>query len=202
MKEILVHANTGHEGASLISPIWDLDNRCMYLRAISLMMTRPLQEKVDGPITEKQRQRNKNGRRYATYAAYNTSHETIFLPKNQIVGRCQLIFQPSEGVYLQEISAMRQEGVAEQQGLDTDVDEEELSRDWVIENFGLQDYPIIRTSPKVGKELIQVLQKKGKAFVGGAMRDQVIRQGVAGRKDWIIARFKLKPGEETPVNMK
>ena len=92
-----MHANTGHEGASLISPIWDLDNRCMYPRAISLMMTRPLQEKVDGTITEKQRQRNKNGNRYATYAAYNMSHETIFLPKNQIVGRCQLILQPSEG---------------------------------------------------------------------------------------------------------
>ena len=91
MREILVHANIGHEGVSLISPVWDLDNRCMYPRAISLMTTRPLQEKVDGPITEKQRQRNKNGRRYATYAVYNISHEVIILPKNQIVGRCQLI---------------------------------------------------------------------------------------------------------------
>ena len=91
MREILVHTNIGHEGVSLISPVWDLDNRCMYPRAISLMMTRQLQEKVDGPITEKQRQRNKKGHRYATYAVYNTSHETIILPKNQIVGRCQLI---------------------------------------------------------------------------------------------------------------
>ena len=63
MKDILVHANIGQEGASLISPIWDRDNRCMYPRAISLMTTRPLQEKVDGPITEKQRQRNKKGHR-------------------------------------------------------------------------------------------------------------------------------------------
>ena len=86
MREILVHANIGYEGVSLISQVWDLDNRCMYLRAISLMMTRPLQEEVDGPITEKQRQRNKNGRRYATYAVYNTSNEIIMLPKNQIVG--------------------------------------------------------------------------------------------------------------------
>ena len=135
MKDILVHANIGQEGVSLISPIRNRDNRCMYPRAISLMTTRPLQEKVDGPITEKQRQRNKNGRRYATYAAYNTSHETIILPKNQIVGRCQLILQSSEGEYLQEISAIRQEGIAEKQGLDTNIEEEELSRYWVIENF-------------------------------------------------------------------
>ena len=50
--------------------------------------------------------------------------------------------------------------------------------------------------------MIQVLQKKGKAFKGGATRDQVIGQGVAGRTDWIIARVEIKPGEETPVNMK
>ena len=74
MKEILVHANTGHEGTSLITPIWDLDNRCMHPRAISLMTTQPLQEEVDGPITEKERQRNKNGCRYAPSAAYDTSH--------------------------------------------------------------------------------------------------------------------------------
>ena len=135
MKDILLYANIGQERASLISSIWDRDNRCMYPRAVCLMTTRLLQEKVDGPITEKQRQRNKNGCRYATYAAYNTSHEIIFLPKNQIVGRCQLIFQPSEGAYLQEISAIRQEGIAEKQGLDTNIEEEELSRDWVIENF-------------------------------------------------------------------
>ena len=91
MRNILVHANIGHEGVGLISPVWDLDNRCMYPRAISLMTTQPLQKKVDGPIMETQKQRNKNGDRYATNAAYNTSHETIILPKNQIVGRCQLI---------------------------------------------------------------------------------------------------------------
>ena len=55
MREILVHANIGYEGVSLISPVWDLDNRCMYPRAISLMTTQPIQEKVEGPITEKQR---------------------------------------------------------------------------------------------------------------------------------------------------
>ena len=99
MRNILVHANIGHEGVGLISPVWDLDNRCMYPRAISLMMTRPLLEQVNGPITEKQRRRNKNRHRYATYTAYNTSHETIILPKNQIVGQCQLILQPNEGAY-------------------------------------------------------------------------------------------------------
>ena len=86
MREILVHANMGHDGISLISPVWDLDNRCMYPWAISLMTARPLQEKVDGPITEKQQQRNKCRQRYATYAVYNTSHEVITFPKNQIVG--------------------------------------------------------------------------------------------------------------------
>ena len=106
MREILVHADMGHDGNGLLSPVWDLDNRCMYPRAISLMTNKPLQEKVDGPRMEKQRQRNKRGRRYATYAVYNTSHEVITLPKNQIVGRCQLIPQPNEGAYLQEMAAI------------------------------------------------------------------------------------------------
>ena len=101
---------------------------------------------MDGPITEKQRQRNKNGHRYTTYAVYNTSHETIILPKNQIVGRCQLILQPNEGAYLQEMSAMRQEWLLEKEAeknsrrgsnADVDDDKEELSREWVIENFRL-----------------------------------------------------------------
>ena len=106
MIEILVHANVGYEGVCLIAPVWNLDNRCMYPRAISLMTTRPLQEEVNGPMTEKQRQRNKKGCRYATYAVYNKSHETIILPKNHIVGHCQLILQPNEGAYMQEMSAM------------------------------------------------------------------------------------------------
>ena len=49
---------------------------------------------------------------------------------------------------------------------------------------------------------MQVLQQKGKKFEGGAARDQVIGQGVAGRTDWIVARGELKTGEESPVNMK
>ena len=49
---------------------------------------------------------------------------------------------------------------------------------------------------------MEILQRKGKAFEGGVARDQVIGQGVAGRTDWIVARVELKPGEESPVNMK
>ena len=115
---------------------------------------------------EKQRQRNKNRQRYATYAVYNTSHEVIKLPKNQIVGRCQLILQPNEGAYLQEMAAIRQEGIAEKESTRTGDDKEELSRDWVIENFRLQDNPIIKDNPEVGEDLIRVLQKKGQAFEG------------------------------------
>ena len=81
------------------------------------------------------------------------------LPKNQIVGRCQLILQPNEGAYLQDMAAMQQEGIAE------------------------KDNPIIRNNPEVGEDLIRVLQKKGQAFEGGAQRDQIIGQGVAGRTD-------------------
>ena len=107
---------------------------------------------------------------------------------------------------------MRREGTAEKEAekrsrkrgpdADADEDKEELSREWVIENFRLQDNPIIKNNPEVGEDLIRVLQKKGQAFKGGATRDQIIGQGVAGRTDWIVARVKLKPGEEMPVNMK
>ena len=51
MREIIVHANIGHEGAILISPLRDIDNRHMCPRAINLMTTRPLWEEVEGPIT-------------------------------------------------------------------------------------------------------------------------------------------------------
>ena len=86
--------------------------------------------------------------------------------------------------------------------VDSEGKPEELPREWVIENFRLQDNPIIKNNPEVGKELIRVLQMKGQGFEGGAKRDQVIGQGVAGRTDWIVVRVELKPGEETPVNMK
>ena len=57
----------------------------------------------------------------------------------------------------------------------------------MLDNFRLKDNPIIKANPEVGEELIRTLQKKGQAFEGGAVRDQVIGQGVAGRTDWIIA---------------
>ena len=109
------------------------------------MTKRPLQEEASGPMTEKQRQKSKKGCRFATYAVYNTSHETIILPKNQMVGHCQLILQPNEGAYLQEMSAMQKEGAAEKEveersrkrngNVDNEEKPEELPREWVIENF-------------------------------------------------------------------
>ena len=76
------------------------------------------------------------------YAVYNTSQEVIMLPKNQIVGRCQLILQPNKGAYLQEMAAIRQEVMTEKEGTRMGGDKEGLSRDWVIDNFQLQDDPI------------------------------------------------------------
>ena len=63
------------------------------------------------------------------------SHETIILPKNQLVGQCQLILQPNEVAYQQELSAMRQERIAENQETEENTKEEELSREWVLDNF-------------------------------------------------------------------
>ena len=108
-------------------------------------------------MTAKQRHKIEKGRRVATYAVYNTSHETIVLPKNQIMGRCQLILQPSEGEYLQEMPAMRQEGEAEQKAKKDNkseettrqTNEEELSREWIMENFRLHNNPILDNNPQV-----------------------------------------------------
>ena len=126
----------------------------------------------------------------------------MILPKNQLVGQCQLVLQPNEVAYQQELSAMRQERIVENQEAEENTKEEELLREWVLDNFRPRDNPIIKANPEVGEELIRTLQKKGGAFQGEAVRDQVIGQGVARRTDWIIARVELKPGEETPVNMK
>ena len=49
IKEILVHTGIGHEGICLITPIVEGDMRCMYLRAISLMTEKPLQETKKAP---------------------------------------------------------------------------------------------------------------------------------------------------------
>ena len=97
---------------------------------------------------------------------------------------------------------MRQDRLTENQKKGENPEKEQLSRDWVLDNFHLRDNPIIKANPEVGEELIQILQKKGQVFEGGALRDQVVGQGVAGRTNWIIARVELKPREETPVNMK
>ena len=138
-------------------------------------------------MTAKQRHKVEKGRRVATYAVYNMSHEAIVLPKNQIMGRCQLILQPSEGGYLQEMAAMKKEGEAEQreeknnplEETKKSVKEDEMSKHWVMENFRLNNNPILDSNPQVKEKLIKVLQKKGRAFEGGAKRDLVIGQGVA-----------------------
>ena len=72
----------------------------------------------------------------------------------------------------------------------------------MLDNFHARDNLIIKANQEVGEELLQVLQRKGRVFKGGALRDQVIGQEVARRTDWIIACVELKPREETPVNMK
>ena len=129
MKEILVQANLGHEGIGLITPVTGGDLYCIHPKAISLMTERPLQETEEGPITEKQRKKNENGSRYRMYGAYNASHETIILSKKKLVGQCLLILQPSEAAYQQELSALRQERLAENQEAEENHKGEELSRD-------------------------------------------------------------------------
>ena len=103
-----------------------------------------------------------------------TSYDTIILPKNKLIGQCQLILQPNKAAYHQELSAMQQERHVENQKKEESPEREQLSRDWVLDNFCLRDNPIIKANPEVGEKLIQTLQKKGQAFEGGAVRDQVI----------------------------
>ena len=112
MKEILVQANLGHKGVGLIRPAPGGDLRCIHPKAISLMTEWPLSELED---RLKQWKKNKNRRRFRTYMVYNTSHDTIILPKNKLVGQCQLILQPNKKAYHQELSAMQQERLAENQ---------------------------------------------------------------------------------------
>ena len=43
--------------------------------------------------------------------------------------------------------------------MEENIEEEELSREWVLDNFRLRDNPIIKANPEVGDELIRTLQK-------------------------------------------
>ena len=95
--------------------------------------------------------------------------------------------EKQEEAYHQELSAMRQEKCPKNPKENNSSKEDQLSRDWVLDNFRLRDNPIMKENSEDGKELIQVLQGKGRAFEGGALRDKVIGQGVAGRTDWIVA---------------
>ena len=99
-------------------------------------MTEQPQNKVEEKaMMVKQQKKNKQGHRFGTYMAYNASHDTIILPKNKLVGQCQLILQPDEAAYHQELSAMRQERIAENQKEDKNVEGEQLSREWVLDNY-------------------------------------------------------------------
>ena len=158
----------GYEGIGLITPAYQHRNmggpehstkRCWYPKAISLITEQPLrEEKGDKPLTAKQKKKIEGGRRFGTYMVYNTSQEAMILPKNLTVGWCQLVLQPNQDTYVQELAAMQQERCAEQQeevnhhhlaamkpegrrkvrkeqadwGL-----EEKLSKDWVLDNFQL-----------------------------------------------------------------
>ena len=106
MKEILVHVNLGHEGVGLIMPVAGGDLHCIHPIAISLMTERPLNDSEDRSMTVKKRMKNENGCHFRTYFAYNASHDTIILPKNKLVGQCQLILQPNKVAYHQELSPM------------------------------------------------------------------------------------------------
>ena len=89
---------------------------------------------------------------------YNTSQEAMILPKNLMVGWCQLVLQPNQEAYIQELVAMQQERCAKQQdeanhhhlaamkpeerrkARQEQVDrhsEKRLSRGWVLDNFQL-----------------------------------------------------------------
>ena len=66
-------------------------------------------------MTAKQKKKIEGGRRFGTYMVYNTSQEAMILPKNLMVGWCQLVLQPNQDAYVQELAAMQQERCAEQQ---------------------------------------------------------------------------------------
>ena len=145
--------------------------------AINLIAEWPLGESEDKPMNVEQQQRNEKVRRFGIYMVHNSSHDTIVLPKNKLVGQCQLILQPSEEAYHQELSAMQQERLTKKQEEayhqelsamrqekrprnwkeNKSSEEEQLSRDWVLDNFGLKDNPIMKENPEIGEELIQVL---------------------------------------------
>ena len=56
---------------------------------------------------------------------------------------------------------MWQERLAENQEEHNSSEADQLSQDWVLDNFRLRDNLIIKVNPEVGEELIRVLQRKG-----------------------------------------
>ena len=106
MKEILVHANVEHERIGLITPLAGGDLHCIHPKAICLMTEQPQDNVEDKAMMAKHQKKNEQGCRFGTYMVYNASHDTIILPKNKLVGQCQLILQPDKAEYHQELSAM------------------------------------------------------------------------------------------------
>ena len=125
MRELPVQMPIGQEGIGLITPAYQhrdkegpehWTRRCLYPKAISLITEQPLgEEKGDKPLTAKQKKKIEGGWRFGTYMVYNTSQEAMILPKNLMVGWCQLVLQPNQEAYIQELAAMQQERCAKQQ---------------------------------------------------------------------------------------
>ena len=163
---------------------------------------KPPHDGPDKPLTEKQKKKVDAGIHHGTYMVYNVGPRAVRLLKNEMVGKCQLILQPTQQSYTQELMAMKQERSGDHSVEKPTKDVCLLSREWVIDNFQLKDNPVLTANTQVNEELIAVLRQSGDVFEGGAQRNQTIGQGAAGRTDWIVARVELKPGEENPVNMK
>ena len=70
----------------LLMPAPRGDLHCIYPKAIYLITEQPLGESEDDLMTAKQGKKNENRRTFGIYMVYNTSHDTIVLPKNKLVG--------------------------------------------------------------------------------------------------------------------
>ena len=102
-----------------------------------------------------------------------------------MLGTCQLILQRTED--RQSTQAKDEEDALaedmENPEASEDVGEVLHSREWICENFHLNDNPIMIQNPATKDALIKVLQQHGQALEGSAKRDQNVGQGVASRTD-------------------
>ena len=65
-----------------------------------------------------------------------------------------MILQPNKEAYHQELLALQQERLAKNQEENNSSEKDQLSRDWVLDNFCFRDNPIIKENLEVGEELI------------------------------------------------